>query len=175
MSCECEQYSVKCVRVNSCNVGTLIGITADETGTWTGVLEFNGAYKEFGINVEDGEEISILTSILNENYVHEFKLLDAANELVGCYKLHTLLTQGVSGAPVPPVASGAWDWAEATVTNSDVVTSVYLGGEIAPIIYQDSQSLDWEEQGIIWDNVTKTLTFQAAFTGKVAWMYRNLP
>lgn len=176
MSCECETYIVKCIPTNPCTAGTLLDILADETGTWTGRLEFNGAWKFFGLEVEDGIEISILTTLLNENYVHELKLYKEDGSLFNCYKLHTQYTANVANAPVPPVAAGQWDWVCLTA-NGNTLTSAYLSGEIAPILYMGSGGdINWSENGITHDAATETLDLTAigGFIGEICLQYRNL-
>lgn len=181
MSCLCEPNTLVCVPVNPCNAGTIIGVRADEAGTWTANIEFNGAARYFGLEVEEDEYIVLPTMVLNENYIHQIKFNREDGTEFGCYKLQTQLTQSVSGSPVPPVSSGSWDYADGNddsafdVVNSDTITSDYLKGELAPILWQDSQSLEWAEFGIVWDGAAGTLVFPAAFTGSVVIQYRNLP
>lgn len=181
MSCDCETYIVKCVEVNPCNTGSYIGIDATETGTWTGKIYFNGAVKKFGVEVTEGEEIAILTSLLNENYVHEFKLYDTVNDLVGCYKLQTELTQNVADAPVPPVADGTWDWQTVIVTTDTMtVTSDYFTGDLSPEIWIDGNPVNVSMNGITGTG-TGTLNFTtyggiygAGTPVRIDFQYRNL-
>lgn len=102
MSCLCEPNDIICVPVNPCNAGTTIDLAADETGTWTGQIEFNGTWISFEIDVVEDEKIIIGTHLLNENYVHEFRLYNVENDLFGCYKLQTMYTKGTANAiPIP--------------------------------------------------------------------------
>lgn len=176
MACVCESYIIKCVNVNVCNVGTWTGITPaeGESGTWTGEIFFNGAKTEFGLEVEIGEEISILTSLLNENYVHEFRLYDTEGALFNCYKLHTTYSKTVAGAPVPPVSSGVWDWICLTA-NGNTVVSPYLEGEISPgLLMGSGGEINWSENGITHDAETGTLDLTAigGFVGTICLQYR---
>lgn len=175
MSCDCDNPIKICVELNPCNTGTYIGINATETGTWVGKIYFNGAVKKFGVEVTEGDEIAILTSLLNEDYVHEFKLYDTTGELVDCYKLHTELTQSVSDAPIPPVADGSWDWHSLTASGNTLVSD-YFTGELSPIIWLDSNPLEWSAAGIIQDDATGTLdlTNIGGYTGTISFQYRNL-
>lgn len=176
MPCNCTNPTSICVFVNPCNSGTLIGITPEtgESGTWTGRIEFNGGWTEFSVEVEAGEEISILTTLLNENYVHELILTNISGDET-CYKLRTQYSRNASGAPVLPV--GTWDWA-CIEANGNTVTSPYLAGEIAPILYMGAGGdINWDENGITHDAETETLDLTAigGFVGVICLQYRNLP
>lgn len=185
MSCECTGTPI-CLEawVNVCNVGTLIGLEATQTGTWTMRLEFNGAWTYFGVEVEEGEEIAILTSLLNENYVHQLRVYNVTGGLVGCYKLKTYYSASASGAPVPPVASGSWDWITLEVAGG-LVSSIYLTGEISPNIFMGAGGdINWSENGVVFDPEsgigddpkTGSLDFtgMGGYDGLISLMYRNL-
>lgn len=178
MSCPCQTYNKVCVNVSPCNSGTLIGITPTEgdSGTWIGEIYFNSAKTKFGVEVEIGEEISILTTLLNESYVHEFRLYNTAEELYGCYKLHTTYSRNVSGAPVPPVATGAWDWHSLEMPGGNDIVSAYFTGELSPIIWLDSNPIEWAAAGITQDAETGTLNLVSigGYTGTISFQYRNL-
>ncbi len=179
MNCECTGTPI-CLEawVNVCNVGTLIGLEATQTGTWTMRLEFNGAWTYFGVEVEEGEEIAILTSLLNENYVHQLRVYNVTGGLVGCYKLKTYYSASASGAPVPPVAAGSWDWHTETftVSGTDTITSNYFSGEISPEIWINNNNTDWEGEGIIHNPDDSELVFPYTLDGtyKISFQYRNL-
>src|SRR4051812_14022860 len=114
MSCNCETYTCVEVWLNPYSTGTALDIEATETGTWTGRIEFNGTWREFGVSVIQGEEIAIFTSLLNENYIHELRLYNIAGQVVNCYKLKTLLSNSVADAPLPSPGNNTWQWATIT-------------------------------------------------------------
>lgn len=176
MSCLCEPNTLVCVRMSPCNSGTTIDLQADVSGTWTVNIEFNGAYRYFGLEVTEDEDIILPTIVLNENYIHQTKFYREDGSEFGCYKLQTQLTQNVSGSPLPPAPSGSWDWHTLAV-NGNTVVSPYLEGELSPIIFLDSNPIEWATQGITWDSSTGTLDFTAigGFIGDVTFQYRNLP
>lgn len=174
MPCGCSTYECLEAWVNPCNAGTYIGITADETATWIMRLEFNGAWKQFSVSVTDGQQVSILTSLLNENYKHELRIYSSLMELLGCYWLKTSYTSDVADAPVSPIL-GAWQWATLTV-DGNTVTDDVLSGEISPIMWMDGNSIEWEDNGITHDPETETLNFSAigGYTGEISFQYRIL-
>lgn len=167
--------------VNPCSTGTYIGLVATETGTWTMRLEFNGVWKYFGVEVVEGEEIAILTSLLNEKYVHQLKVYNTANELVDCYKLKTHISFNSTNAPVPPVADGAWDWETVIVTTDTMtVTSDYFTGDLSPEIWIDGNPVNVSMNGITGTG-TGTLNFTtyggiygAGTPVRIDFQYRNL-
>lgn len=177
MACVCETYIPLCVDVNPCNIATYIGITPTEgdSGNWLSELWFNGVKTSFGTAVILGEEISILTALLNENYVHEYRLYNNENELYGCYKIHTTLSKNVAGAPVPPAVAGSWDW-QSVAAAGNTVTSAYFTGELSPIIWLDSNPIEWAAAGITQDAETGTLNLVSigGYTGTISFQYRNL-
>lgn len=176
MACDCETVTNVCIFVNPCNDGTGIGITATETGTYTARLEFNGVYRQFGVQATEGEEISILTSLLNESYTHKLTLISPTNE-TNCYTLSTSIGLGVSGYPTPSTTDNMWQWYSIEDISGNDVESDYLKGEVSPIIWVNGQDIDWAEQGIIHTAATGTLNFVAVggIEGKLVFQYRNLP
>lgn len=173
MACNCTEYECHDVWVNPCNVGTYIGIEATSTGNWRAVLEFNSSYREFGVAVEEGEQIAFLTSVLNESYVHELRLYDENDTFVGCYKLKTHLTQSVSGAPVIPPADDTWQWGSATGDGTVNLDSELLTGDISPIIWINEQPFDWAANGVTQG--ANGLIFPFAVSGTIYFQYKNIP
>lgn len=174
MACGCEIYECRDVWVNPCNVGTYTGIEATSTGNYRALLEFNGAFREFGVAVQEDQDIAFLTSVLNANYVHELRLYDENDNLFGCYKLKTHLTQSVSGAPVIPPADDTWQWGQITA-NGNIVDSVLLTGDISPIIWVNEQPVDWVAQGIVQTGTGLDFTSIGGAFGTISFQYKNLP
>lgn len=174
MSCGCPETICVEVNVNPCTTGTVLDIEATETGIWTGVLEFNNTWKHFGIAVTDGQDISILTALLNENYVHDLVLYDTSGNKT-CYRLKTRYTSFVPDAPVPEGHADIWEWKELNMSGNTLV-SPYLTGEVAPIIWMDSNPTRWGAQGITHDDETGTLDFTTVggFEGVITFQYKNL-
>lgn len=182
MSCECEDYECVQVLVNPCTTGTTLPIEANQTGTWEGHLYFNGGVKTFGINVTSGQDISILTALLNENYRHEFRLYNTSGALHGCYRLKTVYTTTVDDAPVPTPGSDMWQWYEGGIAVSGVTGEVqndaFLDVELPPIIYIDGSSFKWEAAGVTHDPETGILDFTGyaytPVTGVIDFEYKTI-
>lgn len=170
MACGCETYNCVDVWVNPCNTGTFLGIEATETGTYTALVEFNGNYKKLGIQADEGDEMVILTSVLNEQYTHELRLTSPSG-VQTCYKLKTHPTFNVSGAPVPPPITSIWQWFELDV-DSDIVTSDFFEGDISPEIYLNGNGFDWEQSGVIRNVDSLDFTAIGGAHGKLTGMYK---
>lgn len=172
--CPCETYECKNVFLNPCNIGTGIGVTANATGNWMALLEFNGAWQNFGVAVTSGEEVVFLSSVFNENYTHELRLFDANDTLFGCYRLSTVYTKNVSGAPVIPPADDTWQWGQ-VAANGNIVDSVLLTGDISPIIWYNEQPMDWVQQGVIQTATGLDFTSIGGAYGTISFQYKNIP
>lgn len=176
MACGCTNPVCKEVFVNPCSVGTNTGIKATETGTWTAVLEFNNAFKTFGVSVTDGEAISILTELLNENYAHEFRLYDTNDDLVDCYILNTRLNYNVADAPAPAPAADTWEWGSVTVGSlANTVTDDLFAGDVSPIIWLNGNPVDWDANGITKNDDELDFTAIGGVSGIIRFQYKNLP
>jgi hypothetical protein len=172
MDCRCESYSCVSVGVNPCNVGTSLGIEAAMTGNYIAWLEFNGTVTEFGVAATEGEDIAILTSLLNEQYTHELRLTDPMGD-IRCYKVKTYPSFTASGAPVIPVDNDTWQWGQVFNISGNTVDSELLTGDISPYIWLNEQPLDWEEQGIT--QTATGLLFPYTVSGILGFQYKNLP
>lgn len=177
MSCNCETYTCVEAMVDPCNVGTSLPIAADETGTWTAQLLFNGVWRQFGVSVIDGETIAILTKLFNENYTHELRLLRVNGTLFGCFHVKSMLSIGVSDAPVPAPGNNTWQWATVTATGGNTVQSNLWKGVISPIIWINSTPINWADAGITQNATTGTLDFAAVsgVSGFISFQYKDLP
>lgn len=84
MSCPCESYEF--LIVDLCDDPlTLWELVADETGTWTAEIEFNGMVKcALTVPVEMGMPVQI-PNRLNENYLHEARFFREDGTLIGCF------------------------------------------------------------------------------------------
>lgn len=107
MSCHCETYSCLTALYDPCSEGAQLDIVATETGEWSAQIAFNGRWTIFSFDVTDGDKIIIPTSVLNENYVHEFRLYDTAGLLVACYHLNANAVAG-AGEFTPTTGSGEY-------------------------------------------------------------------
>lgn len=89
MSCNCTEYSCLEVLANDCEEIT-VALTANETGDWVMLYEFNGGWKSVEFAVTNGERL-LLPAVFNESYTHLIKFYNGANELVNdtCYMLNT--------------------------------------------------------------------------------------
>lgn len=171
MNCNpCETYDCVEVLVNPCSTGTDLGIESDQTGSWVARLSFNGVYREFGISVTEGESISILTALLNENAVHELQLYDNDDVLFGCYKVRTRISYNVPDAPVPsPYVVNGWDWGSVVAAGNTVAIDA---DELSPIIWLDSNPIDWVNAGVTFIDGVLDLTFIGGFTGTISYQYK---
>jgi len=90
MSCTCETYQCLAVDYNTCSNGVELPINADETASWSVLIEFNGTWIRLSVDVVDEEPI-VIPNILNERYVHTIRLLRANKDLFNntCYRLQT--------------------------------------------------------------------------------------
>lgn len=173
MDCRCESYQCVSVGVNPCTTGTSLGIEAAMTGNYTAWLEFNGTITEFGVSATEGEDIAILTSLLNEQYTHELRLTDPEGETT-CYRVKTYPSFTASGAPVPPIDNDTWQWAEIEgITDTDTVDNVLLTGDVSPMIWLNEQPLNLELQGIT--QTATGLVFPYTISGTLSFQYKNLP
>lgn len=123
MSCDCENISNICIFVDPCNEGTAIGITAATTGTYEAAIQFNSVWSRFSLAGTENEEFVILTSMLNENYVHKFQLTDPSGNL-NCFTLSTSLAFSVSNSPTPTPEPDIEEL-EITVDAEDISTTDY--------------------------------------------------
>jgi|GEM_PF-4368337 len=145
MSCDCENIVRVCIGVNPCNEGTAIGITAAQTGTYGASLLFNGVTRSFTIEAVENEEMAILTSLLNESYVHELRLTDPIGN-VTCHYLSTHLDLGAENSPVTPsnpiqeleIEVDADDISTTTETD-DTLTNAWFDGKVIRKIYMGTQ------------------------------------
>lgn len=170
MACDCTTYICQEVWLNPCTVGTDIGIEATETGVWTARLGFNGVWRAFGVSVEDGEDIAILTRLLNENYVHELRLYKLDGSLYNCYHLKTLPTYNVDDATIPsPVTEPTWDWDEVASAGNTVAIDA---NELSPIIWLDSNPINWDAAGITFISGVLDMTAIGGFTGTISYQYK---
>jgi hypothetical protein len=90
MACNCIEYQCLDLDHDPCSNNVTLPLNADETGSWTLLIEFNGTWIRLNIDVTDGEPI-VIPNVLNEHYVHTIRLLDTDKELFNntCYKLIT--------------------------------------------------------------------------------------
>lgn len=116
--------------LNPCHTGVSVAIIPDETGTWTAQIEFNGTWISFEIDVVEDEQIIIGTHLLNENYVHELRLYNTDNELLGCYKLQTMYTSGGTNAEPIPVGDTVEFLAYIVVTGTPASGLVDIGNGV---------------------------------------------
>lgn len=175
MSSECSSYSCIDVGVNSCNTGTLLNITAPATETMLAKLEFNGVIREFGISTTAGEKIAILTSLLNECYVHVLRLYRADGSLHACYRLTTQPSYDVANAPVPTPGDNIWNWQTVTVASlTHTVASEYFEGSLSPIIWINGSQFAWAAMGVTHDPDTGTLDFTGyrQVKGSISFQYK---
>ncbi len=100
MSCNCLTYQCLGIDFNPCSNGVQLPIIADETGSWSVLVEFNGTWIRLSLEVTEGEPI-VLPNVLNERYVHTIRLLNSDRELFNdtCYKLMT--GNGTNGDLIP--------------------------------------------------------------------------
>lgn len=176
MACDCENITRKCVLVNPCNTGTGLGIIANATGTWEAVLAFNGVSRVFSFEADDGDEISVPTSVLNENYVHVLKLTNP-NDVLTCYEISTSIGFGVSGLPVTPPINNTWQWGTIIVNDPSLTVEDNLfQGEVSPIIWANGTPIEWALQGVIHDPETLTMDFTAigGMQGSLVFQYKIL-
>lgn len=84
MACPCTSYIR--LAVDLCDDPlVLTQVVADETGTWTAQIEFNGQAKcELTFDVVAGQPVP-LPNVLNEVYTHEMRIFRSDGSLVGCY------------------------------------------------------------------------------------------
>lgn len=150
MACICEEYISLCVFLDPCNEGVELDITADETGTWTGQIEFNGTWISFEIDVVEDEKIIIGTHLLNENYIHEFRLYDVEGNLFACYKLQTMYTKGATNAIPIPSGDSVGFLAYIVVTGAPAIGLVNIGnGIFAKEIAEGASFTDSRLAGLI--------------------------
>lgn len=177
MSCDCETYTRICVLVNPCNTATPLGITANATGTWTAVLEFNGVNRQFSFEADEDEEISVPTLVLNENYVHKLKLYNP-NDILTCYKVSTSLGLSVAGYPVTPPINNTWQWGTLIVNDPSLTVEDNLfQGDVSPIIWVNGQPIEWALQGVTHDPETLTMDFTSigGIQGSLVFQYKITP
>lgn len=98
MGCVCESYQCLTIRYNPCSEGAQLDIESTETGIWSAQVEFNGVWFDQQFEVTDGEKI-IVNNIFNPNYIHEVRIFNVAEELVGCYKADTIMTTNATYNP----------------------------------------------------------------------------
>jgi len=98
MACGCENTTCIEVKFNPCSIGAELPLVASETGDITGEIEFNGVWTTFSVGVLEGENIVILTSLLNEYYTHLLKMYNEAGALINntCY---TVKSRAMLNAP----------------------------------------------------------------------------
>lgn len=176
MACDCETSICKEIFYNPCNTSTNIRVTATNSGTYTGYVEFNNTWKYFTVEVTEGQSIYMLSSLLNENYTHRLKLYDSGGVLT-CYSLRTQyainMDDGGGGEIIPP---GTWQWATMGIdSTTDIVTSLYFLNPVAPILWIDSNPLNWANAGIEHDTETGTLDFSAigGISGTLNFQYQT--
>lgn len=171
MACDCTTYICQEVWLNPCTTGTDTGITATEDGVWTARLGFNGVWRAFGVSVESGEDIAILTALLNENYVHELRLYKLDGSLFNCYHLKTRMTFNVNDADIPsPVAPvSGWDWDEVEASGNTVEINAT---ELSPIIWLDSNPINWDAAGITFEDGVLEMSAIGGFTGTISYQYK---
>lgn len=75
------------------------GILVADAGTYIIQLEFNGGITELSVTLAEGEEIIIYT-VLNENYIYTFRVLDEEGEVLNdtCYRFQAQLIDDRSAA-----------------------------------------------------------------------------
>lgn len=120
MACGCATYECLEVFVNPCNEGTSLGITATTTGDYTIEVYFNGSVKRMTVTVAANEEISIPTSSLNENYVHDIRVI-SPSDVTTCYHASTIIDMNVADAPFVP-ANSEWRLLYTVEETSDTIT-----------------------------------------------------
>lgn len=132
MSCECENIECLRVSVSPCATGVSTGLTASETGSWTGIIEFNGIETTFSFTVISGQDIIIPNSNINENYRHLLRLYNSRGILFNgtCYTLNTFINN------ISPVAFPAYEIFEYHVTIAgNSITNTHFGdGEILLLV-----------------------------------------
>lgn len=138
MACNCETYSCLDVDFDPCSDGVELPLVADETGTWTVLIEFNGTWVRLSIEVEDGENI-VIPNVLNEFYVHTIRLLNTEKELFNdvCYKLRTQTVSGLQIA-LPTPSTGGKETQPALYFTTNPATTNYqsnllIGAEIISV------------------------------------------
>lgn len=172
MDCRCESYQCVSVGVNPCTIGTSLGIEAALTGNYIGQLYFNGTVTEFGVAATEGEDIAILTSLLNEQYSHELVLTNPQGNIT-CYTIKTYPSFTASGAPVIPVDNDTWQWGRIEGLSGFAVDDELLTGDISPMVWLNEQYLDREEQGIT--QTATGLLFPYEVSGFLSFQYKNIP
>lgn len=120
MPCDCASYTCVEANYNPCSTGVTVDIISTETGTWSGLIEFNGMWTTFSFGVVEDEPIILPTSVLNESYTHELKLYDLTNSLIACYTLKARAVTNAAEADITPGGSGetSFDVTIAEVGNS---------------------------------------------------------
>lgn len=172
MACGCESYQCVEIPVNPCNTGTGIGVTAELTCNYTIRLFFNGYTYIVGVMADAGDELSVPTYVLNEQYTHEIRVIDP-NGTTTCYYGETHPEFTAAGyTPIPP-ANDTWQWGELEV-NGMTVSDVLLSGQISPIIWINQNPTDWQEVGITHVGDTLDFTSIGGVQGTIIFQYKGI-
>lgn len=159
MSCNCTNIACLQVVFDPCSEGAQINeIIADETGNWTGEIEFAGAYTGFSFGVIDGEKIVIPAELLNENYVHDLKLFKVDGTLLNdtCYQFSARAVKNSGSFPVIP-GEGVPDPIKIIIVDAgnSFTDERLVGKTVSHIVSDDSSytSTKWDKP-IISDTLT---------------------
>lgn len=167
MSCDCTTHICLEPYYNVCSEGVELDVVADETGTWTARIEFNGLWQQFTFGVEMGEKVVIPASYLNGFYKHDARIYNVAGELVDCYWINGHATIN-AGSFTPVDVSGFSYVAEYDGNETDTqVFPVLSGATLVQVGYggQEYNSDFWTQTG------TSVTLSSGAFIGVVVLTY----
>lgn len=174
MNCSCTTYTCLDVPINPCNVGTGLGIIADQTGNYKMYVEFNGNLNVFSVVAVSGQEISVPTTVFNEYYSHEVRII-APDNSQECYRINTYPSSTISGFEPTPPATSEWQWVTLQVDDvTNELVSEYFAGDVSPMIWVNSQPIEWGMQGVTLDNNTNKMDFTAigGIQGSLVFQYK---
>lgn len=160
MACGCD--NITCIEVffNPCGEGAELPIEANETGTWTIRIEFNGFWKASSFGVTDNENIVIPVELLNENYKHTAKIYDSTGLLVNdtCYTIKSIALMDSPDYPVIPPTDCCPIDVDITIDGSSFTDSRLEGKLVAYITYngQSYNSPFWSKPEAS-DTLTSTM------------------
>jgi len=168
MGCICESYQCLTIRYNPCSAGAQLNIVATETGIWSAQVEFNGVWFDQQFEVVDGEKI-VVNNIFNPNYIHEVRIFDSEEVLVGCYKADTIMA--VDTTYTPTLSGDVQDYS-ILFTQSGNVTE-YQNNDLIGATILDITIDSINQSLYTFDNTTGTITIDIFDNQSVFILYKK--
>lgn len=174
MNCGCETYQCINVFADPCNEVVTLPITANDTGIYKMVFQFNGVNFRIDVPVISGENLTIPTSYFNENYTHVVQFYTEAGVLFlnTCYKLNIMQT--VFTNPVEPIIYQNYLWVFAkgnapetnvnpsykvAVENGNTITHPSLSDQVLSVRIGTQDVEPISSEGYEHNPNTQTITF----------------